>query len=146
MTAADPELVAALGALTRACETVAAELRAERRSRNELKDAVANLAALLAVAPVPVDVPRRPTVLGGSVAPTTPDEIVLDGAGAPPRDGVEVRCRFGDHWVSGFDVVDVVEDAGETRYRLRRRSDGCVLPAVFAAADVRFFTTAPTGH
>jgi hypothetical protein len=76
----------------------------------------------------------------------TEEEIVLEaGLPAPASlpDGVEVRCRFGDHWVTGFDVCDVVERDGEMRYRLRRRSDGCVLPALFDAVDVRFFTAAP---
>jgi hypothetical protein len=142
--ARDDEIARLLNGIALACEAVAEEVRADRRGRADLRDAVATLAALMA-APGLTEV--RSTVLGGSVDPSAPREIVLETDGddrpEPPRDGVEVRCRFGDHWVSGFDVVDAIEEDGEMRYQLRRRSDGCILPAAFAAADVRFFTTAP---
>lgn len=59
----------------------------------------------------------------------------------PPRDGVEVRCRFGDRWVGGFEVCEVIRFDDEIRYRLRRRSDGSVLPTLFDQKDLRFFTT-----
>jgi hypothetical protein len=64
-------------------------------------------------------------------------------AGRPASpDGVEVRCRFGDRWVSGFEVCEVLRlDDSTTRYRLRRRSDGSVIPTVFDEKDLRFFTT-----
>ena len=57
-----------------------------------------------------------------------------------PRDGVEVRCRFGDRWVTGFEVCEVIRFDDVTRYRLRRRSDGSVLPTLFEDRDVRFFS------
>jgi hypothetical protein len=49
---------------------------------------------------------------------------------------VEVRSKFDHAWVSGFEIVEPVEepDAG---YRIRRRSDHSVLPVVFAPEDVR---------
>ncbi len=59
----------------------------------------------------------------------------------PLRDGVEVRCRFGDRWVTGFEVCEVIRFDDEIRYRLRRRSDGSVLPTLFDEKDLRFFTT-----
>ncbi len=63
--------------------------------------------------------------------------------GRPVRpDGVEVRCRFGDRWVSGFEVCEVIRLDDETRYRLRRRSDGSVIPTLFPEKDLRFFSTA----
>jgi hypothetical protein len=53
-------------------------------------------------------------------------------------DGVEVRCRFdGDHWVSGFEVSEVIREDDGIQYRLRRRADGYELPRLFAAIDVR---------
>jgi hypothetical protein len=58
-----------------------------------------------------------------------------------PRDGVEVRCRFGDRWVTGFEVCEVIRFDDVTRYRLRRRSDGSVLPTLFDEKDLRFFST-----
>jgi len=57
-----------------------------------------------------------------------------------PGTRVEVRSRFEQAWARGFDVEEVVfhiERGGEPRYRLRRRSDGSILPALFDADDVR---------
>jgi hypothetical protein len=63
-------------------------------------------------------------------------------AGLPVRpDGVEVRCRFGDRWVTGFEVCEVIRTDNRTRYRLRRRSDGSVIPTLFEEKDLRFFST-----
>ncbi len=62
--------------------------------------------------------------------------------GRPVRpDGVEVRCRFGDRWVTGFEVCEVIRLDDVTRYRLRRRSDGSVIPTLFDEKDLRFFST-----
>lgn len=46
---------------------------------------------------------------------------------------VEVRRRFDQHWSRGFEVVDTV-DGG---YRLKRQSDGTLLPTVFEDEEVR---------
>ncbi|QXC62867.1 hypothetical protein KSP35_08830 [Aquihabitans sp. G128] len=46
---------------------------------------------------------------------------------------VEVRSGFDGSWSTGFAVEEVLE-AG---YRLRRRSDGQVLPATLPSASVR---------
>lgn len=46
---------------------------------------------------------------------------------------VEVRDRFTDAWRRGFEVAEAV-DGG---YRIRRLSDGSVLPVVFTADEVR---------
>jgi hypothetical protein len=56
---------------------------------------------------------------------------------------VEVRCRFGDRWVDGFEVCDVVAHGGDLRYRLRRRSDGSVLPRLFSAEELRAVSPSP---
>lgn len=50
-----------------------------------------------------------------------------------PGTRVEVRRRFDLAWARGFEVAEVV-DAG---YRIRRRSDGAVLPVDFDADEVR---------
>jgi hypothetical protein len=50
-----------------------------------------------------------------------------------PSGEVEVRTRFDGRWSPGFEVVSVDDDS----CRVRRRSDGVVLPASFRAADVR---------
>jgi hypothetical protein len=51
-------------------------------------------------------------------------------AGTP----VDVRSRFVGDWSRGFEVAERVEDEG---YRVRRLSDGTVLPDVFDDQDVR---------
>jgi hypothetical protein len=49
---------------------------------------------------------------------------------------VEVRAKFDRAWARGFEVVEVVADP-TPGYRIRRRSDGSVLPVLFAEDDVR---------
>ena len=52
---------------------------------------------------------------------------------------VEVRNRFDARWSRGFEIVEVVTPNGAppTRYRVRRRSDGSVLPVEFDEDDLR---------
>lgn len=50
-----------------------------------------------------------------------------------PGDKVEVRRRFDAQWARGFEVVEHTD----TGFRVRRVSDGEVLPAEFAEDDVR---------
>ncbi|MEJ7584634.1 MAG: hypothetical protein WKF43_11240 [Acidimicrobiales bacterium] len=50
-----------------------------------------------------------------------------------PGMAVEVHTGFDRSWSSGFDVAEV----SEVGYRLRRRSDGTLLPTVFPFDDVR---------
>lgn len=50
-----------------------------------------------------------------------------------PGASVEVRRRFDQAWARGFEVASTAEDG----YRLRRQSDGAVLPVSFPVADVR---------
>jgi hypothetical protein len=54
-----------------------------------------------------------------------------------PGTRVEVRSRFDQRWARGFEVEEQVDDEGVLRYRLRRRSDGSVLPTLFVGDDVR---------
>ena len=46
---------------------------------------------------------------------------------------VEVHTRFTDSWAQGFVIEDVVGEG----YRLRRLSDGAVLPGVTGESDLR---------
>lgn len=64
----------------------------------------------------------------------------MTGPADPPEQGwlragtkVEVRGGFDGSWSSGFRI----EDHSDTGYRLRRRSDGAVLPTEIDPADVR---------
>jgi hypothetical protein len=50
-------------------------------------------------------------------------------------DEVEVRTRFCGEWVAGFEVVE--QDEPSEHVRVRRRSDGTVLPGTFAPHEVR---------
>jgi len=54
---------------------------------------------------------------------------------------VEVRGRFGDRWVDGFEICEVTTTADGPRYRLRRHRDGAVLPELFDAASIRHVET-----
>ncbi|MBK5289849.1 MAG: hypothetical protein JJE46_15410 [Acidimicrobiia bacterium] len=49
---------------------------------------------------------------------------------------VEVRSRFDQKWARGFEIAETVTEP-DPGYRIRRRSDGSVLPAVFVIDDVR---------
>ena len=48
-------------------------------------------------------------------------------------DRVEVRRRFDAQWARGFEVVESTPNG----YRVRRESDGEILPVEFAAEEVR---------
>jgi hypothetical protein len=50
---------------------------------------------------------------------------------------VEVRSRFDARWARGFEVAEVVAGNGKPKYRVRRRSDGSVLPVLFDDDDLR---------
>lgn len=50
-----------------------------------------------------------------------------------PGTRCEVRRRFDDSFAKGFEVAEVIADG----YRVRRLSDGSVLPVVFAPEDLR---------
>lgn len=82
----------------------------------------------------------RTPVEGASGPASGPDRghrgVGSDGASRaaiPDGDDVEVRNRFENHWVHGF-AVATSSDAG---YRLRRLSDGRVLPTWFPHDVVR---------
>jgi hypothetical protein len=62
-------------------------------------------------------------------------ESAESGARPPLVSGtkVDVRNRYQGTWVRGFEVADVTD----TGYRIRRLSDGSVLPELFSRDDVR---------
>ena len=64
-----------------------------------------------------------------NVSESLPDDLV----GLRPGQRVEVRKRFDGTWARGFEIAEVL-DGG---YRVRRRTDDSVLPAVFTADEVR---------
>jgi hypothetical protein len=58
-----------------------------------------------------------------------------------PGTRVEVRNRFESKWTRGFEVADLVDNRGgrqgERLYKVRRRSDGSILPVTFPEHDLR---------
>jgi len=50
---------------------------------------------------------------------------------------VEVRNRFDGGWSSGYVLEEVIRSGVGEMYRIRRDSDGSVLPALFDRRDVR---------
>jgi hypothetical protein len=50
-----------------------------------------------------------------------------------PGDKVEVRSRFNAQWSRGFELVETTDKG----YRVRRVSDGEVLPVEFSEEDIR---------
>jgi hypothetical protein len=56
-----------------------------------------------------------------------------NGLGLPRGTEVEVRTRYQGRWAGGFEI----DDAHDDRYRLRRHSDGTVLPVAFRADELR---------
>lgn len=68
-----------------------------------------------------------------------------DGAGGyEQRLVVEVRNRFDGSWSHGFEVIETcADDAGDHHFRLRRLSDGVVLPVLFSADDIVVRTNPP---
>lgn len=61
------------------------------------------------------------------------DDKEPDSPDIPVGVRVEVRRRFDAKWARGFEVMELRSGL----YRLRRVSDGAVLPVLFAADDVR---------
>ncbi len=57
----------------------------------------------------------------------------LDPELLSPGRHVEVRNRFTGAWSRGFDIAEVVPGG----YRIRRLSDGSLLPTLFPRDDVR---------
>jgi hypothetical protein len=54
-----------------------------------------------------------------------------------PGTRVEVRSRFESKWARGFEVAEQVTTQGTPVYRVRRRSDGSILPVEFPEDDLR---------
>jgi len=154
MAKRDDKLDATLTQLGTVCESLAERMDADRVERREFVATINALAAALVGRGV------DDHVVGGSVFGAGADEIdagatapptidltavevsaaargsgVTQASDAPPP-GAEVRCRFGDRWVDGFEVLEVHSREGRARYRVRRRSDGSVVRKLFEANDL----------
>jgi hypothetical protein len=78
--------------------------------------------------------------LGIEPEPRTGDEREVPPA-TSIEIAVEVRGRFGDRWVDGFEICEVMTTPAGPRYRLRRNRDGVVLPELFDATSIRHVET-----
>jgi hypothetical protein len=54
-----------------------------------------------------------------------------------PGTRVEVQSRFDRAWARGFEVAEELGEGESCQYRVRRRSDGSVLPVLFGGDEVR---------
>ena len=48
-----------------------------------------------------------------------------------------MRSRFDERWSRGFEVAEILDEGEAARYKLRRRSDGSILPVLFDEDDLR---------
>jgi hypothetical protein len=143
--AGDPELTKALDRIADSIERVSAQLDSYHLERAEHLDAIEFLLREMVISSVPVS-GSRSIVLGGVVEPTdgTDDDdiaILPDGFPLAVDTAVEVRSRFHDRWIAGFNIAEAVDTPGRCRYRLTRKSDGIPLPILFDACDVRAVST-----
>jgi hypothetical protein len=131
-------------------------------SRTITEGARASLAAASAQRAAPTELfGARERVVGGSMPAGRGPDIDLrvaesePEAEAPPlltevaplpvsmstEIAVEVRGRFGDRWVDGFEICEVMPTPDGPRYRLRRQRDSVVLPELFDATSIRHIET-----
>jgi hypothetical protein len=133
-------LAAALDRIADSVDRLAVQLDSYHVERAQHLDAIEFLLREMVIGTV------QPTaasavVLGGVVDPgiAADDDIsiISDGMPLAVNCAVEVRSRFHDRWIAGFAIAEAVEEPGQLRYRLTRRSDGIPLPILFDACDVR---------
>jgi hypothetical protein len=63
----------------------------------------------------------------------SPGQAMAAEQGLEPGSRVEVRRRFDQSWARGFEIAEVLAEG----FRIRRRSDGSVLPSDFHREEVR---------
>jgi len=134
----DSSIVQALDRIGDFVERATERLEADRAERRALVDGLESLARAAGALPEPSrGAPPRERVVGGTIFGGPPD-IDLVGVGSDNGGGaIEVECRFGDRWVNGFEIYDIVRESDELRFRVRRLSDASVLPKLFDASEVR---------
>ncbi len=138
LTLRDMELIDVLKSISHSQQRIADQLEADRSERVYLRDVLGLVADRLVDARA-----TGSSIIGGTVRPDlAPAHSVSltaaeDSEDAELRLAVEVRCRFGDRWADGFEVADVVDDDHGRRYRVRRISDGHIIPTSFEERDIR---------
>lgn len=137
----DPELTKALDRIADSIERVSAQLDSYHLERAEHLNAIEFLLREMVISSVPVT-GSRSIVFGGVVesgdgGPDDDITILPEGYPLVVDTAVEVRSRFHDRWITGFNIAEAVDTPGRCRYRLTRKSDGIPLPILFDACDVR---------
>lgn len=90
--------------------------------------------------PIPIPGPSATTTRSELVVAPDGPTIELPRTVEPslaPGTPVEVRRRFDRAWARGFAVAEVSAGTGTDAYRVRRLTDGAVLPVWFPADEVR---------
>jgi hypothetical protein len=159
----DIELLSVLSRLTAASDRLNREIEAGRTETDRLSRSIERLALLALAPPVPAPAPGAAgagTVIGGTVDPRgTVDltESATLAAERPPIDlttdlpiapatlaeaplECEVHLQFGDRWIDGFQIEETLRTSTATKFRIRRRVDGWVLPELFDESEIRVFT------
>jgi len=156
------EVFRELTQMTQTCARVMESLQIERYRHEALISTCRELLSEIRRSGATSELSPGPRVFGGTVTSPTraslrengsfrngmsirEEPLVDAGRGesvdlaALEHDGEEVfvRSRFDEHWARGFEISDVADRDGERRYRLRRRSDGVVLPEWFSDTDLR---------
>lgn len=79
--------------------------------------------------------PARVGPAASAPAPSASGESL--GAAAAAGTPTEVRNRFDGRWAPGFRIEEIEDHQGEVVVRVRRLSDGYLVPAWLPAEDVR---------
>lgn len=75
-----------------------------------------------------------PAVNPTATAPLSPDPRAASAPPSiPPGTRVQVRRKFDDKWATGFEVAEATAQG----YRVRRMSDGELIPVPIAEDDLR---------
>ena len=129
---------AANAAATAAATTTATAANGSRHDR-ELRERV--IGGSMPAGPEPVIDLRQPDPPAVASSTAVPVEAAEVSASVPIKIAVEVKGRFGDRWVDGFEICEVMTTPEGPRYRLRRHRDGVVLPELFDATSIRHVET-----
>ena len=159
-----PQVLHLLDVVTTMCDHVIEYIEADRAERRLMIETLTQLgrvvtdratAAVAAEAAPSPPLAVRERVIGGSMPAGPLPVIDLRQSEAEPEPvpepsdasvttteiAVEVRGRFGDRWVGGFEICEVMTTPDGPRYRLRRHRDGVVLPELFDATSIRHIET-----